>query len=169
MKRVANYTRPLLLAIILLTLIYMGVSRYKDYAFKSHLREQGIYEVSYSYVLVWGRTDTYFMICDPPEGADALRSLIQNYVEADGFFESQRRRGEETVAELAEAAKEDRPFTGMTFEFLEPSKALPIGVFPYDIYRSEFEIGPHTLGAAWVDFAGDSFEVEYYIRDGDSN
>ena len=46
---------------------------------------------------------------------------------------------------------------------------LSIGVFPYDIYRSEFETGSHTLGTVWVDFVGDSFEVGYYIRDDSNN
>ncbi len=161
-KQIANHWRSLVLfALILFVLIRVGVAAYRNHALKRSLIEQNTYEVSYSYVAAGERTQSYFMICEPPKEKDEIWCLVQRYVEEDGFLASQRSRGEQTVAELEADAKEKRPFAGMIFTFLEPSQALPIGVFPDDIARAQYQVERHMLCSVWVSFAGDRLEVEY--------
>lgn len=88
MKQIANHWRSLVFfALILFVLIRVGVAVYRNHAWKRSLLEQNIYEVSYSYVATWERTQSYFMICEPPKEKDEIRRLVQRYVEAEDRLE----------------------------------------------------------------------------------
>lgn len=137
-------------------------SVYDRYVLVKMLREQGIYEISFSYVQVDERIEAHYLICEPPNNNQDISKIVTSFLNAEQIIAQSRKRAMEIVTDLSNNRGETVPFIGMNLIFLSPSKDLDIGVFPNDIYDSKYKIGQHILLTVSVTFKEDgSYEIDY--------
>lgn len=150
----------LLIGCFLICAILFSMQRH--FAEIEKLKDMEIYEVSFSYVQLEKRTETHYMICEPPNGKKQIQEKVDAFLSAENVVEELKLRSVNMTKELGLSQKENQPLQGMNLIFLAPSEDLDIGEYPDDIYDSKYHMGEHRVVTVVVSFVGgEQYEIEY--------
>lgn len=153
-EKIARYARIAIIAIVcaggLYALVRGGVHYYRAEKLRQELMQQEIYEVYFTYVANQEHSETYYMVCEPPEDRTELRQKVDAFLEENNIIAQVEQRARELVAELGKEQEKDYQLQSYDLTFLEPSKDLKIGQFPDDIYDGEYSVGQHVLFTLFI-------------------
>lgn len=120
---------PIILILVFVGFLFHTISDRERQQTIAELREQGIYEVDYTYFFVDQEAVVVYMVCDPPSERQAMEDMIKEFLTLDRLSEF-RLRAEQYVSALENSDGRERPIEGIWAMFLEPSKDFDIGFFP---------------------------------------
>lgn len=154
--------KGLLIALAAVVLGFLIVKSISFENLKRSLIAQGIYELNFSYIYTMKCTETYYMICEPPEGETDVKTLVDEFIDRNNLLPLMNERSSDLVADLNSDDAGDLKLESFRLCFISPTREIPIGVYPDDIYESKYNVGASILVTVWVTPTDMGFTKEYF-------
>lgn len=145
---------PIILILVFVGFFFHTISDRERQQTIAELREQGIYEVDYTYFFADQEAVVVYMVCDPPSEQQAMEDMISDFLTLDRLSEF-RLRVEQYVSVLESNDSRKRPIEGIHAVFLEPSKDFDVGFFPAPHHFTDYDLAREHIIAhvhmGWTD------------------